>query len=68
MALGGLASHTLHLGCSSLLEAGSIGASADQALGPMLFMETQVVDKLLLDLESLTTFLTLVPAASKRQR
>jgi hypothetical protein len=34
----------------------------------MLFMETQVVDKLLLDLESLTTFLTLVPAASKRQR
>ena len=65
VALGGLSSHTLHLGCSSLLEAGSIRASADQTLGPMLFMETQVVDQLLLDLESLTTFLTLVPAARK---
>lgn len=68
VALGGLSSHTLHLGWSSLLEAGSIGASADQTLGPMLLMETQVVDQLLLNLEGLTTFFTLVPEEREKLR
>ena len=69
VAFGGFASHAMHLGCSRLLlEAGAVGASADQAFGPVLLMKTQVVDKLLLDLEGLATLLTLVPTVGSRSR
>lgn len=62
-ALGGLSSRALHLGWPWLLEAGAVGASTYQSFGPMLLVETQVVDQLLLDLEGLAALLTLVPAA-----
>lgn len=46
-----------------LLEAGPIGAGPNQTFCPVLLMETEVVDQLLLDLESFAAFFTLVPAA-----
>lgn len=46
-----------------LLESGTVGAGPNKTFGPMLLMETEVVDQLLLDLESLATFFTLVPTA-----
>lgn len=64
LALGGLRPHVLHLRWARLLEAGTIGASPDQAFGPVLLMKTEVVDELLLDFESFATFLTLVPAGT----
>lgn len=46
-----------------MLEAGTVGTGPDKTFGPVLLMETKVVDKLLLDLEGFATFLTLVPGA-----
>lgn len=67
MAFGGLSSHGLELRRSCLLEAGSVGGYALEplvthlCLGSVFLMETEVVDKLLLDLKCLPTLLTLVP-------
>jgi len=63
LTLGGLPSHTLHLRWARLLEAGTVGSGSDQTFGPVLLVQTEVVDQLLLDLEGFTTFLTFVPAA-----
>lgn len=61
LALGGLCSHGVQLRRTRLLEARSAGAAADQTFGPLLLVETEVVDQLFLDLEGLTAFFTLVP-------
>lgn len=44
-----------------LLEARTVGARPNKTFGPVLLVETEVVDELLLDLESLPTFFTFVP-------
>lgn len=62
--LWGIPSHRLHrLRRARLLEAGTVRPSPDKTFGPVLLMETEVVDELLLDLEGFATFLTFVPAA-----
>lgn len=62
MTFGWFPSHRLHVGRARLLKAGTIGTSADETFRPMFLMETQVVDKLLLNFKSLATFFALVPA------
>lgn len=69
VAFGRFSSHGLELGGPSLLKSGAVGRHALEplvthlSLGSMFLMETQVVDQLLLNLEGLATFLTLVPTA-----
>ena len=45
------------------MEAGTIGAGPNETFGPVLLVETEVVDQLLLNLEGFAAFFTLVPAA-----
>lgn len=61
LALGGLPPHGLQLGGARLLKAGRARATANEAFGPLLLVKTEVVNELLLDLEGLPTFFTLVP-------
>lgn len=61
LAFGRLSSHGLHLRGAGLWEAGTIWASSNEAFGTMLLMEPKMVNQLLLDLEGLSTFFTLVP-------
>lgn len=63
LALRWLPSHSLHLRWVRLLEAGTVWASPNKAFGSVFFMETEMVDQLLLDLEGFATFFTLVPVA-----
>lgn len=65
LTLGWFPSHRLHVGGTGLLEAGTIGAGTDETFGPMFLVETQVVDKLLLNFKSLATFFALVPLQVK---
>lgn len=62
LTLGGFPSHRLHVGRTGLLKAGTVGTGTDETFGPMLLVEAQVVDELLLNLKSLATFFALVPA------
>lgn len=63
VALRWLSSHRLHLRWIRLLEAGTVWASPNEAFGSVFFMETEMVDQLLLDLEGFATFFTLMPVA-----
>lgn len=63
LALRWLPSHSLHLRWVRLLEAGTVWAGPNKAFGSVFFMETEMVDQLLLDLEGFATFFTLVPVA-----
>lgn len=65
LTLRRLSSHSLHLRRARLLEAGTIGTSSNKAFGPVLFVETEVVNQLFLDLEGLAAFFTLVPLQVK---
>lgn len=67
-ALGGLCSHGLQLRRAGLLEARSTGAAPDETFGPLLLVETEVVNELFLDLEGLTTFFTLVPKTGMKEK